>query len=91
MAVKPGTVQQMAINQLIYLLKNEGVWGALDGLWLGISTSYADSLLNIVKDAFNLSTDAPPAWSQSGGWTFSRSGLTYLDTGYNPSLAAGKL
>ncbi|WP_181942669.1 hypothetical protein, partial [Klebsiella pneumoniae] len=71
MAVKPGTVQQMAINQLIYLLKNEGVWGALDGLWLGVSTSYADSLLNIVKDAFNLSTDAPPAWSQSGGWTFS--------------------
>ncbi|EWF64879.1 hypothetical protein L387_03751 [Klebsiella michiganensis] len=91
MAVKPGTVQQMAINQLIYLLKNEGVWGALDGLWLGVSTSYADSLLNIVKDAFNLSTDAPPAWNQSGGWTFSRSGLTYLDTGYNPSLAAGKL
>ena len=90
MAVKPGTVQQMAINQLIYLLKNEGVWGALDGLWLGISTSYADSLLNIVKDAFNLSTDAPPAWSQSGGWTFSRSGMTWLDTGFNPSLAAGK-
>lgn len=91
MVVKPGTVQQMAINQLIYLLKNEGVWGTLDGLWLGVSTSYADSLLNIVKDAFNLSTDAPPAWNQSGGWTFSRSGLTYLDTGYNPSLAAGKL
>lgn len=91
MAVKPGTVQQMAINQLIYLLKNEGVWGALDGLWLGISTSYADSLLNIVKDAFNLSTDAPPAWSQSGGWTFSRTGLTYLDTGYNPALVVGKM
>lgn len=91
MAVKPGTVQQMAINQLIFLLKNEGIWGALDGLWLGVSTSYADSLLNIVKDAFNLSTDAPPAWSQSGGWSFSRSGLTYLDTGYNPALVAGKL
>ncbi|HHT1170878.1 TPA: hypothetical protein ACTYB9_005600 [Klebsiella michiganensis] len=91
MAVKPGTVQQMAINQLIYLLKNEGVWGALDGLWLGVSTSYADSLLNVIQDDFNLSTDAPPSWNQSGGWTFSRSGLTYLDTGYNPALVARKL
>jgi hypothetical protein len=51
MAVKPSSVQQLAINQLIYLLKNEGVWASLDGLWLGISTSYADSLLNIVKNA----------------------------------------
>ncbi|HID2509076.1 TPA: hypothetical protein ACXGIJ_001499, partial [Klebsiella pneumoniae] len=91
MGVKPGTIQQLAINQLIYILKDAGVWSALDGLWLGISTSYADSLLNIVKDAYNLTTDAPPTWNQSGGWTFSRSGFTYLDTGYNPSVAAGKL
>lgn len=91
MAVKPGTIQQMAINQLIYLLKNEGIWEELDGLWLGISTSYADSLLNVIQDDFNLNTDAPPSWNQSGGWTFSRSGLTYLDTGYNPSLAAGNM
>ncbi|HHL3406807.1 TPA: hypothetical protein ACQ5TQ_001192 [Klebsiella pneumoniae] len=91
MAVKPNTIQQLAINQLIYILKDAGVWSALDGLWLGISTSYADSLLNIVKDAYNLTTDAPPTWNQSGGWTFSRSGFTYLDTGYNPSVAAGKL
>ena len=91
MAVKPSSVQQLAINQLIYLLKNAGIWESLDGLWLGISTSYADSLLNIVKNAYNLTTDAPPAWSQSGGWTFSRTGLTYLDTGYNPALVAGKL
>ncbi|EOG7231290.1 hypothetical protein ACLIA6_005462, partial [Klebsiella michiganensis] len=91
MAVKPNSVQQLAINQLIYLLKNAGIWASLDGLWLGISTSYADSLLNIVKNAYNLTTDAPPAWSQSGGWTFSRTGLTYLDTGYNPALVAGKL
>ncbi|HCI6284274.1 hypothetical protein PU656_20220 [Klebsiella pneumoniae] len=91
MAIKPNTIQQLAINQLIYILKDAGIWSALDGLWLGISTSYADSLLNIVKDAYNLTTDAPPAWSQSGGWTFSRAGLTYLDTGYNPALVAGKL
>ncbi|HGF5556394.1 TPA: hypothetical protein ACF210_001325 [Klebsiella quasipneumoniae subsp. similipneumoniae] len=91
MAVKPNSVQQLAINQLIYLLKNEGIWEALDGLWLGISTSYADSLLNIVKDAYNLTTNAPPAWNQSGGWTFSRAGLTYLDTGYNPAIVSGKL
>ena len=91
MAVKPSSVQQLAINQLIYLLKNAGIWASLDGLWLGISTSYADSLLNIVKNAYNLTTDAPPAWSQSGGWTFSRTGLTYLDTGYNPALVVGKM
>ncbi|UDD15222.1 hypothetical protein LGM15_06940 [Klebsiella pneumoniae] len=91
MAVKPNTIQQRAINQLIYILKDAGIWSALDGLWLGISTSYADSLLNIVKDAYNLTTDKAPTWNQSGGWTFSRTGLTYLDTGYNPSVAAGKL
>ncbi|HHS9695090.1 TPA: hypothetical protein ACTW9J_005477, partial [Klebsiella michiganensis] len=90
MAVKPNSVQQLAINQLIYLLKNEGIWEALDGLWLGVSTSYADSLLNVVKNKFNLTSDNAPSWNQSGGWTFSRSGMTWLDTGFNPSLAAGK-
>ncbi|HBR1248362.1 TPA: hypothetical protein L9L06_002438, partial [Klebsiella pneumoniae] len=91
MGVKPGTIQQLAINQLIYILKDAGIWSALDGLWLGVSTSYDDSLLNIVKDEYNLTTNDPPAWNQSGGWTFSRTGLTYLDTGYNPAIVSGKL
>ncbi|HID2999335.1 TPA: hypothetical protein ACXF9B_002043 [Klebsiella pneumoniae] len=90
MTVKPTDLQQTALNQLIYLLKQDGILPLLDGLWLGISTSYSDSLLNVVQDAFNLTTDKAPTWNQSGGWTFSRSGLTYLDTGFNPSLAVGK-
>lgn len=91
MTVKPNSLQQMAINQLIYLLKSGGVWSSLDGLWLGINTSYSDSLLNIVTSSYNLTTDAAPSWNQSGGWTFSRTSLTYLDTGYNPTLVSGKL
>ncbi|MDQ2143199.1 hypothetical protein [Klebsiella michiganensis] len=90
MTTIPDAVQQVALNQLIYLLKKDGVWDALEGLWLGVSTSYADSLLNVVKNKFNLTSDNAPSWNQSGGWTFSRSGMTWLDTGFNPSLAAGK-
>ncbi len=90
MAVKPTAIQKTALNQLIYLLKQDGILPRLDGLWLGISTSYNDSLLNVVQDAFNLTTDKAPSWNQSGGWTFSSSGSTYLDTGFNPSLAVGK-
>ncbi|MFM8098598.1 hypothetical protein PU656_22010 [Klebsiella pneumoniae] len=90
MTTRPDAVQQVALNQLIYLLKKDGVWDALEGLWLGVSTSYADSLLNVVKNKFNLTSDNAPSWNQSGGWTFSRSGMTWLDTGFNPSLAAGK-
>ncbi|HIF5911620.1 TPA: hypothetical protein ACX3KH_001369 [Raoultella ornithinolytica] len=90
MATKPDAVQQNALNQLIYLLKQTGVWDSLDGLWLGISTSYSDSLLNVVQDAYNLTTTVAPSWTQDGGWSFSRAGLTYLDTGFTPSLAGGK-
>ncbi|WP_338717021.1 hypothetical protein V8951_18430 [Raoultella ornithinolytica] len=90
MSVKPTAAQQVALNQLIYLLKQTGVWDSLDGLWLGISTSYSDSLLNVVQDAYNLTTTVAPSWTQDGGWSFSRAGLTYLDTGFTPSLAGGK-
>ncbi|HIH5019804.1 TPA: hypothetical protein ACYSCZ_002907 [Klebsiella oxytoca] len=90
MTTKPNTTQTNAINQLIYLLKNSGVWDSLDCLYLGINTSYSDSLLNFKEDKYNLTTTAAPKWSQSGGWTFTRSTVTYLDTGFNPSMAAGK-
>lgn len=91
MATAPTAAQAAAINQLIYLLKKDGIWDALDALYLGINTSYNDSLLNLVQNAYNLTTTIAPTWAQQSGWFFSRPLLSYLDTGYNPSTAGGKL
>ncbi|PLK90232.1 hypothetical protein CWN56_19950, partial [Klebsiella pneumoniae] len=87
MTMQPTDVQKAALNRLYYDLKQAGILVKLDGLWLGINTSRADARLNIVNGSLPLTENGTINYNSSSGWTFF--GDSWLDTGFNPSTAAG--
>lgn len=85
----PNDYQLAAIKQFFETVGAAGILDIADAIYLGVSTSYNDSLLNLASSSYTLTTTAAPNWASNTGWSFPQNGKSYLDTNFNPATVAG--
>jgi len=88
MSPTPSPSRKVYINRLISSLVGAGVWSKLDMLQVYAADAQANALLNWVSTSYNASAVSSPTFTADRGFTGNGSS-SYLDTGYNASLASG--
>ncbi|MER8602802.1 hypothetical protein NKH48_03270 [Mesorhizobium sp. M1233] len=85
----PTSARKTAINNLIVSLKAAGVWAKLDAFYVLAAADAQAARLNWKPaPAFNLSVVGSPTFTADRG--YAGNGTTaYLDTGFDPAVAAG--
>lgn len=82
----PSNDQIIAYDNVIYNLKQLGLWAILHFLRLYRTYHGADSLLNIVQNNYNAVNNGG-VWTQYDGYAFNGTNQ-YIDSGYNPNADA---
>jgi hypothetical protein len=87
-SVQPSALRILAINQLIYNLKLEGIWSSLDICYDGTAETSQQALINwITPGSFTGTGNGTYTQNPNIGWKFDGS-TGYIDTGWNPSVDA---
>ena len=85
----PSLDRKVKIDTLIKALKVAGVWAKLDALYVLAAHDAQAAQRNWIADAYNLTPTNAPTFTADRGYAGNGS-TSYLDTGFNPSTAAGK-
>lgn len=86
----PTDARKVLINNFFVALRAAGILGPtpkLDCLWVMAAADAQAAQRNWIADAFNLTPTSGPTFAADRGYTGGSS--SYLDTGFNPSAAAG--
>lgn len=88
LSVRPTDSEIVNINRFVRALKDAGIWGSLDGLYIFRGGNEADSKINLKNPGqYNLTKVNSPVFTPNVGWKSNLGG--YLDTNYNVSAAGG--
>lgn len=84
-----GNAHPTETTALICGLVTDGVFAKLDALYIFATDTSAHALLNLVSASFNASLIGAPTFTADRGFTGTGSLSNVVDTGFNPSTAAG--
>jgi hypothetical protein len=84
----PPVSTQEQYNALICGLVADGTWSTLDALYKFATDSVADAKLNLVSTSYGITAHSTIKFTANRGYAGDGSS-GYLDTGFNPSTAAG--
>ena len=78
--------QYIAVNEMIFAMKNAGSWQAMDDAWLLVSESEVQALTSL-KQLRLATAQAAPTFTADAGYAFNGS-TQYIATGFIPSTHA---
>lgn len=84
-----GNAHPTETTALICGLVTDGVFAKLDTLYIFATDTSAHALLNLVSTSFNASLIGAPTFTADRGFTGTGALTAVVDTGFNPSTAAG--
>ena len=90
LATQPSAALQVAYNNLINSLVADGIWSALDVLYVFATSASATALTNLVSSSFTATPVGVPTFTAGVGFSSSGTG-NYLTSNYNPHTAGGNL
>lgn len=90
MPVKPSDARTLVIDRFIQRLKDGGIWGKLDAIYLLAAHDAATARLNLKGSNYTLTANGGLTFTADRGYTGNGTN-GWLGTGFRPSIANGKL